>query len=102
MSILGKGSTAKEMRAVALRQPIDPLATEVYSRLKEEAARYAMRGMTIFTHTMSVTDANPVGIVEVVSERLRREGFNVEVECSERFFLPDARLELSAEWRISW
>lgn len=102
MSILGKRSTAKEMRAVTSRQPIDPLASEVYSHLKEEAARYAMRGMTTFAHVMSITDANPVGIVGVVSERLRHEGFRVEAECTEHLIRPDQGLELSAAWRISW
>ena len=102
MSILGKGSTAKEMRAVALRQPMDQLAGEVYSLLKEEAARFAMRGMTTLTHTMSITDANPMGVVEVVSKRLKHEGFRVEVECTESFVLLDPDLRLEAAWRISW
>ena len=90
------------MRAVALRQPMDQLAGEVYSLLKEEAERYAMRGMTTFTHTMSITDANPVGIVEAVSDRLKHEGFRVEVECTERLIMPHQKVELSVEWRISW
>ena len=102
MSILGTGSTAREMRAVALKQPMDQLAGEVHSLLKKEAARYAERGMTTFTHTMSITDANPVGIVEAVSDRLKHDGFRVEVECTEHLIRPDQGLELSAAWRISW
>lgn len=102
MSILETGSTAREVRAVALRQPMDQLVREVYSLLKEEVAKFAMRGMTILTHTMNITDANPLGVVEAVSKRLRHEGFRVEVECTESFVLLDPDLRLEAEWRISW